>query len=291
MYVINTPHPTPLVKWAGGKAKMLPELLRHMPESFDALHVPFAGGLALFLAVDRPGFISDSNRSLIQFYKTVAARPYDLTDWLVDLQEAYNEYDDKRHFYEAVRKEFNLMRTVSVPDIIQAGRFLFLNKCGYNGLFRVNQSGEFNVPWGKKKKLKLLSEAGKRNLLAVSELFFRCAIHRRDYEEALKPPRPNDLVYCDPPYFTEGDGFTSYDASSRDWSKGETHTEMRNHLEKLADKGILVMLTNADVPHIRNLYRNWYIREVEMPRRIGAKAERRGRHIELIITSYRPEVG
>jgi DNA adenine methylase len=286
MYIVNDPALTPLVKWAGGKAKMVPQLLKHMPPTFNTFHSIFAGGAALYLSVNRPGFISDINPDLINFYRVVAREPDSLLDFLFEIEEEYNSSDNKKRVYYKVRarhSEALVSNALYINPIGCAADFLFLNKCGFNGLYRVNRKGEFNSPWGHKEKINLVSDMD--NFMGVSELLLRTGVHQVNYRRALRHVSPGDFIYADPPYYSGGSGFVGY-ATGGNFNDETEQKKLEFNLRDMADKGVLVMTTNSDTPFIRELYQDWYIHPVEMPRRISAATEGRGKHTELIITSY-----
>lgn len=286
MYQVKTPGPTPLVKWAGGKAKMIPALLAHMPPSFSEFHSLFAGGMALYLHVNKPGSYCDSNYQLMRFYNRVE---YDLEGLILRLeyyQDDYNKSDDKAAYYYARRETYNDPDQNNIDETSTAALFLFLNKCGFNGLYRVNRSGEFNAPWGKKKKLTLVSDSIVANMFRASILLQQSRAFIGDYSKALNQVQPGDFIYADPPYYSTDAGFTAYGHDGKVWLTRVGQEQLAADLTLFAENGAYVMTTNADTPFIRQLYQDWYIHEVEMPRRISAKTAGRGRHVELIITSY-----
>ena len=283
MYTVKELGATPVIKWAGGKTKMIPELLRHMPAEFNGYRELFGGGLALYLHIGvdlHLPIIAESNRRLADMYWKVSSEPDKVMNRLDSLETGYNRLagTGKELMYYDLRREFNSPTTEPIEI---AALFIFLNKAGFNGLYRENAKGEMNVPWGKRGSVSLYD---RENFTAASEIIRSALIYHNAFEVRVDD---GDLVYADPPYYAPGTQFTSY-SSAMDWSGKEAHIKLHRHLSTLADDGALVMATNADDPFIRALYTGWWASEVEMPRRISAKTEGRGSHKELILTSYNP---
>ncbi len=203
-------HPSPFVKWAGGKASLLPDLLRHVPSHLSNYYEPFLGGGALFFAIcaRNTGFnahLSDINNELIDTYRVIKDKLDELIQLLSEFQhEYYRSKDPASYFYEK-----RAWRPSS--SIESAARLIFLNKTCYNGLYRVNSRGEFNVPFGRYKKPKILDA---ENIRAVSRALrdTNTELYTSDYKTSLSTCGKNDFVYLDPPYQPKSrtSSFTDY---------------------------------------------------------------------------------
>jgi DNA adenine methylase len=271
----------PFIRWVGGKQKLLPALLDRMPPNFKGRYYePFLGGGSLFLA---NGFasasLSDINPHLINAYKMVRDYPQKLhrllTKHLMNLQHGAADY------YYAIRSEFNQERTF---DIQQAARFIFLVHANYNGIFRVNQQGLYNVPYGHRVNPSLPRLT---HLEAVSHLLQKneVKLDHRGYDSILELAKRGDFVYLDPPYpvLSPTANFTEY-AVER-FSEQEQH-KLSEFAKTLRKRGVHVMISIADVPLIRAYYLDWNIHATTLRRNISAKRPAITA-TELIITSYR----
>lgn len=263
---------SPVVKWVGGKTKLLPELLARMPARFGRYYEPFAGGAALFFRVaPARAVLGDRNAALMLTYQTIA-RELDGVTAVLKQHAAKQRRLGERH-YLAVRDAWNAGYGIPVE---RAAAFLYLNRACYNGLWRVNRSGVFNVPMGRYSDP--LSGIAERLRVAAPALA-RAEFRAGDYRAVIRDARRGDLVYFDPPY----DGtFTSYTAESfGDASQAELAYEVR----RLAQRGVRVMVSNADTPRIRALYAGLRIDVVRCPRAINRDTSRRGAVDEVIVTA------
>lgn len=228
----------PFIKWAGGKRALIPSLAKHFPEKIGTYWEPFVGGGAVFFTMadrmDR-AILSDTNEELIITYQTVKNQVGELIDAL-RVHAAGHKEDS---YYLRMRA------TEPETQVKIAARFIYLNKTCYNGLYRVNRSGKFNVPKGRYKDPGILNENGLR---AASEVLQKTTIHIGGFDRVVKPGA-DDFIYCDPPY----DGcFTGYQAGGFDECDQE---RLRNSVNGWVDAGARVMLSNSDTPLIRRLYR------------------------------------
>ena len=269
------PAAAPVIKWVGGKTKLLPELLARMPVAHQRYYEPFCGGAALFfrLAPAR-GVLSDSNADLIGLYRTLAS---DVTGVIRHL-ESHRRLHDERHYY-ATRQRWN-DHAAPWPQAERAAAFIYLNKTCFNGLWRVNRAGDFNVPIGRYTDPPICVPAA---LHAAHALLARTKLLQGDYRKAVEGAGRGDFVYFDPPYdpVTPTANFTSYTADAF----GSDHQrELAETAGKLVDRGCQVMLSNSDTPFIRSLYKGWQIDRVKCARAINSNASRRGDVDEVIIT-------
>lgn len=268
-------HASPVVKWVGGKTKLLPELLARMPERFHRYYEPFVGGAALFFRLaPRQAVLSDYNHDLVGLY-TAVARDVNAVIRRLELHRAAH---CEAHYYET-RARWN-DREVSWSTPERAAAFIYLNKTCFNGLWRVNRSGDFNVPLGRYADPPICAPD---NLRAAQRLLARAEIRRADYREAVAGARSGDFVYFDPPYdpVTPTANFTSYPAAS---FGPEEQRQLAETARGLVARGCSVMLSNSDTPFIRSLYKGMRIDRVKCARAINSNAAKRGEVDELIIT-------
>lgn len=262
----------PFLKWAGGKTELLPEIANRLPRSFNTYWEPFLGGGALFFRVSPvAAVLSDANEELINCYLVVRNNLPELITHL------------KKH---VVKKDYFLTLRKSQPwqldPVSRAARLIFLNKTCFNGLYRVNQRGEFNVPFGDYDNPRIFDQA---ILEADSALLQKSEILCRDFRHLLYKTQPDDFVYFDPPYvpLSNTSSFTAYSETPFD------HREQRSLsrvYKALNERGCRVMLSNSDSPAVASLYKDFNIEKVHVSRAINSRADRRGKIPELIITNY-----
>ncbi len=272
---ILQPVAAPVVKWVGGKTKLLPELLARIPERFGRYYEPFAGGAALFFRLaPRRAVLADSNADLIGLYGALA---HDVASVIRRL-EHHREAHDQRHYY-ATRERWN-DRDASWPAAERAAAFVYLNKTCFNGLWRVNRAGDFNVPIGRYTDPPIcVPEA----LRAASSVLVRAELRCTDYREAVADAEKGDFIYFDPPYdpVTTTANFTSYTAIA---FGADDQRARADCARDLVARGCRVMLSNSDTPFIRSIYRGFKLERVKCPRAINSNASRRGDVDELLIT-------
>lgn len=280
---LDTHVPRPFVKWAGGKRQLLPLLTGMFPDGYGAYHEPFVGGGAVLfniLASGKPAacHASDLNSDLILAYVTIRDRVGDLIESLKSHDAAFRE-DSKRYYY-AVRAQSPR------SQVEKASRLIFLNRTCFNGLYRVNSRGMFNVPMGSYANPKIVDGD---NLHAVSAAFqeggvtFECS----DFESVLRKAEPGDLVYFDPPYHpvNNGGNFTGYTSGSF------TYADLKRLAavcRKLDESGCRVMLSNSCAGEVTSLFDDglWSIKGITAARSINSDGQNRTGHREVIITNY-----
>jgi len=251
-------------------------LMKRLPQEFPAYHEPFVGGGAVFFELASRGLItkvclSDVNEALIQAYEGVR----DHVEKVIERLEKH--VNKKEHYYRVRAQNPNRLSPAG-----RASRIIYLNKTCYNGLYRENSSGKFNVPFGKYRNPRICDEA---NLRAVAEELQRVEISCDSYKTVLRRARKGDLVYLDPPYdpLTKTARFTEYDQNrfTRD-----DQTELRDTFVELDRRGVYVMLSNSDTPFIRELYARFDPEQVLASRAINSNPARRGKVPELVIRNY-----
>jgi len=268
----------PFLKWAGGKGRLLPELIARLPKSFAGYHEPHVGSGALFFELASRGvlsqvYLSDSNPSLIDTY--VAVR--DQVEDVIAILKKHQKKHDQDYYY--------LVRALDPSRLTLAGRaarVIYLNRTCYNGLYRENKSGQFNVPFGRYENPTICDGANLRN---VSRALSEVDIARRGYVSVIDWAKPGDFVYFDPPYhpLSATSSFTAYD---RNGFTADDQRGLRDVFAELARRGVSVMLSNSDTPLIRELYAGFNIDRVYASRSINSKGNRRGKIAELIVCSH-----
>ena len=261
----------PILKWAGGKTGLLSQLTKHFPSRFAKYFEPFLGGGAVFLALKDgvPAVLSDSNREIIDLYTVVRDRCDDLVRTLDDLASKYSE-----EFYYRVRSD-------DFSDPVQrAARTVFLNKTGFNGLYRQNSKGGFNVPFGKRKRCPALYDEA--NLIAVGDRLRRAELRCDDFATVIGGAGPGDFVYCDPPYepLSKTSSFNAY----KDGGFSQHEQErLRDACAEAAGRGAMVAVSNSSSSFIKELYRGFDIRTVMARRAINSKGDSRGEIEEILV--------
>lgn len=275
--------PRPFVKWAGGKRHLAPrlaEIAATLP--FRRYSEPFLGGGAVFfwlahrgLLHDRPVVLADANPELMVTYAVVRDRVEEL---IADLRQRERSFKagDRRAYYYRVRQE------QPADPVQRASRLLFLNKTCYNGLYRVNREGRFNVPYGDYANPRIVDPA---ILRAASAALQGVGLRTGDYRERLAGVEPGDLVYLDPPYhpLSATASFTGY---TGDGFGPAEQRQLAAEFHRLAELGASVVLSNSDHPLIRELYTGYPRKVVRAPRAINCNGAGRGLVAELLITSF-----
>ncbi len=261
----------PILKWAGGKSGLLPQLLEHFPPTFNRLVEPFVGGGAVFFALQSgvPALINDGNRELIELYNVVRDTPDDLMKALDQLADQYSE----RFYYKLRSQKPN-------TPVLRAARMVFLNKTGFNGLYRQNSQGIFNVPFGKRVACPGLYE--RENLLHASLHLRNACIKSLDFEEIVDTTGEGDFVYCDPPYepLSSTASFTAYKASG---FSQDDQQRLRDAVVRATERGAYVVISNSTADFILTLYNGWHVRRIFARRSINSKGVGRGEIAEVLV--------
>lgn len=281
--IISALKAKPFMKWVGGKGQLVPQLSEHLPRHYDRYFEPFLGGGALFFALQpKRSFINDINKNLMGAYLNIKGRPQEVISYLCNLAEQYSGMDEERRkvFFYEVRERFN--KEQNPKSLEKTVDLIFLNKTCFNGMYRENSKGGFNVPFGDYKNPTICNA---ENILAVSKLLKETAIASIDFESAVKDAKAGDFIYFDPPYhpLNATSSFTSYSAD--DFSaKDQEH--LRDMFADLDRRGCFVMLSNSDTPFIESLYEGFSKHRVLAARAINSKASGRGKISEILVTNY-----
>ena len=274
----------PVIKWVGGKTQLLPTLLDIFPKRARTYYEPFIGGGAVFFALAAAGrfeqaVLNDQNAELVNLYRVVRDFPEELMAWLSAREARYEQAPAA--VYEATRNPDALMAKEMSDPIAQAGRFIFLNKAGFNGLYRVNRSGDFNVSWGKKLVVRTHDP---ENIRACAEVLNGVTLRQGDFADVCQTAGEGDLVYLDPPYvpLTPTSSFTSY---TKDGFGLQDQQRLVRLVEELTERGAAVVVSNSDTPLTRELYGDFEIHEIQARRNANSKGDRRGPVGELIVVN------
>lgn len=277
--------PKPFVKWVGGKrqlAKQFREMNLYPPDAFDPsksnYHEPFVGGGAMFFdLLPQRAVISDLNSELITTYKVIKK---DVKKLIAKLKIYQNKHN--KDFYLKIRAQ----NTKRLSDLNMATRFIYLNRTCFNGLYRVNRSGQFNVPMGRYANPLICDED---NLRKVNKSLQGIKIYNEEYKQVLKRAKKGDFIYFDPPYYpvNKTSSFTSYTTSA--FFKKEQE-ELRDTFVKLHKRGCYVMLSNSDTPFINKLYsglgKKIKTNKVYAGRNINSNSKKRGKIKEVVVINY-----
>jgi DNA adenine methylase len=265
--------PAPFLKWAGGKRQILSAILRRLPERCGTYHEPFLGGGAVFFALAARGafrraVLGDRNADLIDAYLGVRD---DVERVIARLARMPHD----RSFYERLRAADP--RKLSGAQ--RAARIIYLNRTCYNGLYRVNRAGQFNVPFGRYENPRILD---RENLRAASRALRGAILGAGDFETVLARARPGDVVYFDPPYvpLSATANFTAYD---REAFGPDEQRRLARVMGELRQRGVYALLSNSDVGVTRALYRDFPLETLRVRRAINSRADRRGPIPELLV--------
>jgi DNA adenine methylase len=271
---------SPVVKWVGGKRQLLDDIIPLLPDYFSTYVEPFVGGGALLFEIQpKKAIVNDLNHELINLYKVIKDNPNEL----LSLLEEHELNNSEEYFYQ-IRALDRSESYNEMSDIEKAARIIYLNKTCYNGLFRVNQSGQFNSPYGKYKNPNIVN---KPVVLAMANYFQNnnITLLNGDYKMALKKLRKGAFVYFDPPYMpiSSSSSFTGYTENGFDKKQ---QIELKEECDKLNSRGIKFLLSNSDHPFIRDLYKDYEIITVRAKRSINSNSNKRGEINEVLVRNY-----
>lgn len=293
------PDARPIVKWAGGKGQLLDRLQPLFPPKFNRYIEPFAGAGAVFFRLHNlgliganprlrrtPAILNDLNPELMNVYQ--AAR--DHIDELIDELSHHQAHVDDPDYYYFVRAIDREPDYAQLPVAVRAARTIYLNKTGYNGLYRVNKSGYFNVPFGKHQNPNVLDRAA----LHAAHRALQCVdLMCADFAQPLRLARTSDFVYIDPPYHpvSATSNFVSYTSNGFGWDEQE---RLADWVARVIDRGCYVLINNADTPEVRQLYRSAFqsrrikihLQSFATARNINSRADNRSGSLELTVWNY-----
>jgi DNA adenine methylase len=271
----------PFVKWVGGKRGLLSQIIPLIPKEFNNYFEPFVGGGALFFELyslgllrDKKVYLFDINSELINTYNIVKTNPSDL---IKNLQE-FKEKHSKEFYYEV--RSWDREENFLSRDLLQrAARFIYLNKTCFNGLYRVNSKGYHNVPMGSYKNPKICDA---EVILSASEALQRATILNTSYKDVLKYASRDDFVYFDPPYYplTPTSSFTSYNENG---FLDKEQIELFEVFKELDMLGSKVAHSNSDAGFIKDLYKEFHVRDIQANRFINSNSSGRGKISEVLI--------
>ncbi|MDM3851343.1 MAG: DNA adenine methylase [Aphanizomenon gracile PMC649.10] len=271
----------PFVKWAGGKRQLVPTILaNHLPKNYNlqTYYEPFIGGGALLFSLQpKKAVINDSNAELINCYKIIK-------NSLDELIEDLKNHKNNEYYYYDIRDWDREKNFKSKTEVQRASRIIFLNKTCYNGLFRVNSQGQFNVPFGKYKNPNILDIAV---LKAVNKYLNenQVRILNSDFQEAVKDAKRGDFIYLDPPYdaVSETASFTGYDVNG--FNKQEQR-RLKEVFDDLNSRGCHILLSNAYTEFIEDLYKDYLHTKISAIRAINCNGKKRGKVDEILVKNY-----
>jgi DNA adenine methylase len=268
----------PFMKWVGGKRQLLDIIKKHLPKNINRYYEPFVGGGALLFELQKnKSTINDNNSELINLYRVVKNQVEELIE---ELKKFKNE---EKYFY-TIRNLDRTKEYEKLSDVQKAARIHYLNKTCFNGMFRVNNAGEFNAPFGRYKNPNIINEIRFR---AINKYLNNndIKILNGDFENSLKEIKKGDFVYFDPPYdpVSNSSNFTGYTKNGFD---REQQKRLKKVCDYLNEKKIKFLLSNSDTDFIKNLYKNYKINIIQAKRSINCKSKKRGAVNELLIKNY-----
>lgn len=269
----------PLLKWAGGKRQLLRQIRKYIPENIETYIEPFLGGGAVFFDLKpKKAIVNDLNQELVNLYNVIKENPEELIN---DLKRHKNESE---YFYYIRSLDRDEVKFSSLTNAERASRIIFLNKTCYNGLFRVNNQGQFNTPFGRYKNPLIIDEKLINNM---SRYFNQNTIMilNKDFEDVLKLAKKGDFVYLDPPYdpVSDSSSFTGY---SKSGFGIDDQKRLKEACDILNKKDVKFLLSNSDTKFIRDLYKEYTIEEVMASRVINSKVDSRGKINEVLVRNY-----
>jgi len=270
---------SPVVKWVGGKRQLLPEIRKYLPKRDVNYYEPFLGGGAvLFDLQPKKSVVNDINDELINLYRVIKN---DVESLITDLKKHKNE---ESYFYEIRAWDRNPKSYNRLSNIERASRIHYLNKTCYNGLFRVNRTGQFNSPFGRYKNPNIVNSVVLR---AVSRYLNESNIEFRntDFEEAIIGAKSGSFVYLDPPYdpISDSANFTGY---ARDGFNRSEQIRLKELCDRLNERGVSFLLSNAATNFITDLYGDYQIKIIKAKRVINSNGNARGEVDEVLIRNY-----
>lgn len=269
------------IKWAGGKSKLVSKFKSLLPSDWKTRTYmePFLGGGAMFFQlfssiINKIVYLNDVNEDLILTYEIVRDNPTSLMDLLAEMQDKHS----KEHYY-TIRSSYN---ESDLSDLERAAYFIYLNKTGFNGLYRLNKQGKFNVPVGSYKNPTIYTRG---NILGASKALQYATLCCMDFDDFLKVAHPSFFIYFDPPYepLSQTSNFTSY---TKGGFSQEDQIRLRNRFIAATVLGAKCMLSNSNSPFIKELYKDFNIHIIQAKRTINCKGDKRNAIDEIVVTNY-----
>lgn len=278
---LETSNTRPFVKWVGGKRQLLPIIKEMLPETFDTYFEPFIGGGAVMFELQPKTVIfGDVNEELIGTYKNIKENINELIELLNEYTNEHNNAEDKKANFYRLREEYNIELCNNPNSVKCSALFIYLNKTCFNGLYRVNAKGLFNVPFNNKETVNLYDLDNLKNISCyLKNANIKCC----DFEETCKSAKKGDFVFFDSPYAPLKD--TSFESYTKEGFSLENHKRLASLYKSLSNKGVYCMLTNHNTDLINELYMNFNIKTVQVRRAINSDANNRTGE-EVIITNY-----
>lgn len=269
--------PRPFLKWAGGKSRIAREIVKEFPK-FNKYYEPFLGSGAIYFEVTpQNGILNDLNSNLINVYKHIKDQPEKIIQEMDSIQKQYNSLKtdkEKEELYYSLRDEYNKKE----KSIKKSALLIFLNKAGWNGMYRENSKGEFNIPFGKRKQLSIYD---KDNILKVSKSIQEMHFMSGNYADAVKDAKAGDLIYFDPPYF---ETFSDY---QKQGFTDNNQKELHDLAVELSQRGCYVAISNSNCNKTIDLYSDFKrIIEIPITQTIGSKASSRKVITEVLILNF-----
>lgn len=283
--VLQNKHVQPFLKWAGGKRQLLSEIKKYIPENINTYYEPFIGGGAVFFDLQHNrAVINDINKELINVYRVIK----DKVDELIEELKKHEHGNNREYFYKIRDLDRNKEKYEQMSSVEKAARMIYLNKTCYNGLFRVNSNGQFNVPFGRYKNPQIVNEEVLRavhNYLRSNDI----TILNVDFSEAVLNAKKGDFVYFDPPYdpISDTSSFTGYNLNG--FSKND-QLRLRDVCVELDKRGCKFLLSNSATDFIKEIYyeSGFRIEIVSASRNINSVASKRGKIDEVLVMNYEP---
>ncbi|MCH8519905.1 MAG: DNA adenine methylase [Nanoarchaeota archaeon] len=269
----------PFLKWAGGKRALFHEIKKRVPKSYSTYYEPFLGGGAvLFSLQPKKAVVNDINSEIINVYRIIKTNVEEL------IKELKKHKNDSDYFYKIRDQDRNSEIYKSLTDVQKAARIIFLNKTCFNGLFRVNSQGQFNAPFGRYKNPNILNE---EVLRAVKKYLNenKIEILNGNFDDFISKIKKGSFVYLDPPYdpVSSTASFTGYNL---DGFGKQDQIKLKEYCDKLNKKGVKFLLSNSATDFIKELYKDYTIEIVEVPRNINSVGSKRGKVDEVLIRNY-----
>ena len=275
------PNCSPIIKWVGGKRQLLNTIKSRMPTDYGTYYEPFLGGGALFFELQpEKAVINDFNSQLINMYRQIRNDYKPVITMIDQYQNTYNSFEkdsERLNYYHQLRNRFNTILDNNLSTTEAAALFIFLNKACFNGLYRVNSNGQFNVPSAHRKQINSYQT---ENVKSVAVALQHATILQGDFEIACHDAKAGDFVFFDSPYYNT---FDTYQAGG---FGNEDHIRLATLFKKLSKRGVKCMLTNSNTDFIKKLYLSFNIEVVDVKRMVNCDANGRVGQ-EIIVTNYK----